>query len=291
MIGIYYLLLSAFLYSLMPVMIRLLGGGGIRPMSQVFLRYIFAFISAVTYFFVVTKSKFHINKKDLPLFAVATIFCYALTNLFFTYGILYTQVGNALFLFYSYAILTPLLGFVFLKESINKYQGAALFLSLLALYLLFQPNSFPTWEIGGFFALLAALGQSAFVIVRKKLSSYPAKLVMVSNTMAGVIVLGLLAIIFENNFYFHGGITSLNPQTWLVTVLFGVDNFLAWFMMSKGFELFEATIGSLILLVEIIFGIILALIFFKEIPTLMTITGGLLIFLSSAVVILKSKSK
>ncbi len=288
MIGIYYLLLSAFLYSLMPVMIRLLGGGGIPPMSQVFLRYIFAFLSAATYFFVVTKSKFHINKKDLPLFAFTTIFCYALTNLFFTYAILYTQVGNALFLFYSYGILTPLLGFIILKEKINKYQGAALVLSLIALYLLFQPNSIPTWKIGGFFALMAALGQSVFVIARRKLGSYPAKLIMVSNTLVGVLSIGLLAVVMENKFYFQGGVISLSPQTWLVTILFGIDNFLAWFMMSKGFELFEATVGSLILLVEIVFGIILALIFFKEIPTVMTVVGGLLIFLSSVAVIFKS---
>ena len=50
---------------------------------------------------------------------IATVFGYALTNVFFTYGILLTQVSNALFLFYSYAVITPTLGYVFLKEKTN----------------------------------------------------------------------------------------------------------------------------------------------------------------------------
>ncbi len=272
----------------MPVMIRLLGGGGIPPMSQVFLRYVFAFISAAVYFFIISKGKFNINKKDLPLFALATIFGYALTNLFFTYGILYTQVGNALFLFYTYSIITPFLGLLLLKEKMNKYQALALVISLFALFLLFQPNSIPSWKIGGLFAILAALGQSVYVVIRKKLGVYPAKLMMLSNTLVGVLTLGTLAFIFENRFYFNNEINHLSPQTWLVTILFGIDNFLAWLTMTKGFELFKASIGSLILLTELIFGIIFALIFFKEIPTLLTIIGGLFIIISSTIVIIKS---
>ncbi len=40
--GVFFLLLAAILYSIMPVLIRILGGGGVPPVSQVFLRYIFA---------------------------------------------------------------------------------------------------------------------------------------------------------------------------------------------------------------------------------------------------------
>ena len=59
--------------------------------------------------------------------------------------------------------------------------------------------------------------------------------------------------------------------------------------MVKGFELFQATIGSLILLSELVFGIFLAVICFQEFPTIMTIIGGLLVISSSAIVIIKNK--
>lgn len=283
--GIIYLVLSALLFSIMPVLIRLLGEGGIPPITQVFLRYIFAFISAFVYLFVFSKNRPKIVAKDLILFIIATVFGYALTNLFFTYGILYTQVSNALFLFYSYAIMTPVLGFFILKEKITGYNVVALFLGYIALFLLFTPNAVCTWKIGGLFALMAAFGQSIYVVIRKILKKYPANVMMFVNTLVAVIVLGLLSILLETYFYEPGNILTLSSNTYLVTILFGIDNFLAWLFMTRGFELFKATSGSLILLSELIFGIFFALIFFAEIPTITTLFGGFLIVISAVVVI------
>lgn len=274
----------------MPVLIRLLGEGGIPPISQVFLRYIFAFLSALIYFFVISKAKININRRDIFILLIITVFGYALTNLAFTYGILYTQVGNALFLFYSYAIIAPILGFLLLKDKINMTNIISLILSFIALILLFQPNAFPTWKIGGFFAILAAFGQSVYLILRKKLSHVPANTMMLINTFVGVVILVGLSLLFENKFYFQGGINQVSTKTWIATMIFGVDNFLAWFTMTKGFEYFKATTGSIILLSELVFGIIFALIFFGEIPTIITLVGGILILISASLVIMKGES-
>jgi drug/metabolite transporter (DMT)-like permease len=287
--GILLLLASAFLYSIMPVMIRILGGGGLPPMSQVFLRYIVAFVSAAVYF-VASKSKINLQKKDIVLLFFVTVFGYALTNLFFTYGILLTSVSNALFLFYTYAIIAPILGYFVLKDKINFANIVSLVISLVALILLFSPNSVPTWKLGGFFAILSALGQSAYLLLRRKLHKYPASVMMFINTLVGVVVVGALSLFFENSFYFNGGITHVKNSVWLTTVLFGVDNFLAWFTMTKGFEYFKATAGSIILLSELVFGIFFAFLFFKEIPTIATVVGGILILTSSTLVILKGES-
>lgn len=287
--GILLLLTSAFLYSVMPVMIRILGGGGLPPMSQVFLRYIVAFISAAVYF-VASRSKIKLQKKDIFLLIFVTVFGYALTNLFFTYGILLTSVSNALFLFYTYAIIAPILGYFILKDKINFANIISLIISLVALVLLFSPNSVPTWKLGGFFAILSSLGQSTYLILRRKLHKYPASVMMFINTFVGVVVVGTLSLLFEGSFYFNGGITHVKNSVWLTTVLFGVDNFLAWFTMTKGFEYFKATAGSIILLSELVFGIFFAFLFFKEIPTTATVIGGALILVSSTLVILKGES-
>lgn len=283
--GFSLLLLSAFLYSIMPVMIRILGRGGIPVVSQVFLRYIFAFLASAFYFFLISKSRIKFEKKDIFFVALAAVFGYALTNLFFTYGILFTQVSNALFLFYTYAIIAPVLGFLFLRERINPVNVISLILSLIALTLVFRPNSLKTWQIGGIFAILSALGQSSYLILRKKLHKYPADLMMLISTFLGVITLGILSLILESGFYFQGQITSINSNVWLTTVLFGIDNFFAWFTLTKGFEYFKATSGSLILLSELVFGIILAFLFFREIPSITTVIGGVLIIFSSTFVI------
>lgn len=287
--GVVYLLTSAFLYSIMPLLIRLLGAEKIPPMSQVFLRYIFAFISAFIYFFILSRSRFIVHKKDTLLILLISIFGYALTNLFFTYSILNTQVGNALFLFYSYGVITPILGIFFLKERVGLFKSLAIIISVMGLLLLFQPNSFPTWKIGGLFAILSAFGQSFYLIWRKKLNLYSGSILMLINTFVGVIILGTLSLMFESSFYTQSGIMQISINTWIVTILFGFDNFLSWLFMTKGFELFQGSTGSMILLLENVFGILFALLFFQEIPTAFTIGGGFLILVSSIMIILHNK--
>jgi len=285
--GVLFLIISAFLYGTMPVLMRLLNAGGITPISQVFLRYIVAFITALIYFFIIKKQKIIIDKKTFPILVFVTVFGYSLMSLFLTYAILYTQIGNALFLFYSYAIITPILGFFILKEKLKKYHFFALILSALSLFLLFQPNSIPTWKIGGFFAIGAALCQSIYVVFRKKLSIKSVEFMMLANTFTGVIVLGILSIIFDYQTFWTGTINIVNLNTWIATTLFGIINFFAWFFLTKGFDLFQTTTGSLILLIENVFGIGFALIFFKETPTLSVFIGGIMILLSAIVIIVK----
>jgi drug/metabolite transporter (DMT)-like permease len=285
--GAILLITSAFLYSIMPVLIRFLGAGHIPPMSQVFLRYIFAFLSALIYF-KISKSKFFIKKKSLILLLAMTIFGYALNNLFFTYGILYTLVSNGLFIVYSYTIITPILGYLVLKEKINKYNVMAIIIALFALILLFRPNSISTWKIGGIFALLCAVGQAFYLIVRKKLSEYSAPSILLMSTFVGVIVLGTLSLTYEHGFFTNrAGITTISLNTWIATILFGIDNFLAWLCMTKGFQYVKSTLGSVLLMFELLFALIFAFIFFGEIPSLYTFIGGLLIVASSILVILK----
>lgn len=274
----------------MPVLIRLLGSGHVPPMSQVFLRYIFAFISALIYF-VITKSKMVIQSKDVAYLLIVSIFGYALTNLFFTYGIVYTEISNGLFIFYCFSIITPTLGFFILKEKINRFNVAAIIATLFALILLFRPNSVNTWKIGGAFALLSAFGQSFYLISRKKLPQYSSQLLLLVCTFVGVFVLGVLSLFFENSFYTSGtGMQHLALNTWIVTIVFGVDNFLAWLLMSKGFQYMKSTLGSILLLSELIYATLFAFIFFAELPSIYTVIGGLLIISSSILVIVKGNN-
>src|SRR3989344_9519951 len=131
--GILYLFISMLLYSIMPVLIRLLGRGHIPPASQVFLRYIVAFAAAAVYF-ALTKSTFIVKKKDMLLLFSVALFGYALVNLFYTYANLYTQIGTVLFIFNGSTVTGPLLGFMFLKEKLTKVKVIAMVLGLVSLF-------------------------------------------------------------------------------------------------------------------------------------------------------------
>lgn len=283
-------MLAAFLYSIMPVLIRILGNQGIPPLSQVFLRYAVAFSCAFIYFVFIAKTKFSFPKRNLPLLLFAAIFGYGMTNVFYTVAILNTLVSTTLFLFYIYAIITPLLGFIILKDKMNKFNIISLIVSFIALLLLFQPTSFVTWKLGAAFAFLSAVSTASYLIALKKLPEYRASYLMLINTFLGMLCVGILGIIVEHSFYFTGGITHVSFNTWLVTIIFGIDNFAAWIAMTKGFEYFQATSASVILLSEIVFGVFFAFLFFQEIPTTATFIGGLLILFASILVILKGES-
>lgn len=286
--GILYLFIATVLYSIMPVLIRTLGHGHIPPASQVFLRYIVACLAATTYF-VISKTKFIIKKKDILLLLAVALFGYALVNLFYTWANLSTQIGTVLFIFNCSTVMGPLLGFLFLKEKFNSPKVIAMLIGLVSLFFLFRPGPFSTWERGAFFALISAIGSSFYVIGRKKLGGYDSRLILLASTTVGVVTLGVIAFITETHFFTGGGIQTVTPLTWLLTVLFGLDNFTAYLFMTKGYQLVTAGTGSMVMLSENLIGVMFAFLFFAEVPTVTTMVGGILILIASSVVILKGE--
>lgn len=282
--GILYLFASVVLYSIMPVLIRFLGKGSIPPASQVFLRYIVAFVCALVYFRF-TGEKLILRKNILvPLIAVSLV-GYALTNLFYTYAILLTQVGTVLFIFFSFSVMTPILAQIFLREPITRVKVAALVLSAGALLFLFRPGPVATWRLGALFAVASAMGQVVYVIGRKKISQVSSATLLLANTLVGVVAVGFVSLLTEFSFYSSGRIGTVMSTTWVLTVLFGIDNFAAWLFMTKGFRLVSAGTGSLVMLTENFIGIIFAFLFFREIPSVLTAIGGLCILLASYLVV------
>jgi drug/metabolite transporter (DMT)-like permease len=284
--GLLYIGISVLLYSIMPVLIRTLGKGHIPPVSQVFLRYTVACAAAAFYFFI-TKSRFSVARKDAVFLFLVALFGYALVNLFYTLANLNTQIGTVLFIFNCSTVMGPVLGYLFLKEKLERTKVIAMVIGFISLFFLFRPGPFETWKAGAVFALLSAAGSSFYVIGRKKLAAYDSKLILLSNTVVGVIVLGILAGLTESSFL-TGGFREVSSATWLLTVLFGLDNFAAYLFMTKGFHLVSAGTGSMVMLSENFIGILFAFLFFAEIPTVTTIIGGILILSASALVILRN---
>ncbi len=288
--GSVYLVIATVLYSIMPVLIRALGKGNIPPITQVFFRYIIACIASII-FFRLSKSTFLVRKKDRFLLFIVALFGYALVNVFYTFANLNTQIGTVLFIFNCSTVLGPVLGYIFLKEKLSQSMIIATMVGLISLFFLFTPGPMITWRIGAIFALISAFGSSLYVIGRKKLGQYDSSLILVANTSVGVLTVGILSFILEHSFYVTGGLGAITMTTWFLTILFGLDNFAAYYCMTKGFHLLSAGEGSMIMLTENIIGILFAFLFFGEIPTLQASIGGILILFASLLVIRSQFSK
>ena len=286
--GLLYIGLSVLAYGSMPILIRAINAGRVPPMSQVALRYVFAFTTASIYF-IWQKAKFKIDKGSIWLLALISIFGYGFSNLAYTYANLNTEVSNALFIFFTFSIITPVIAFLLLKEKMNRYNVIGLLIAFMGLMLLFRPNSFDTWKIGGMFALTGAVLQSIYLVGRRQLKAVSSELILLSSTFLGMTSVGTVALIFENHFYSASGIGSLSSSTWALTALFGILNFSGWYFMSKGFQILTASVGSLLMMWEPVLIAILAFFIYQEIPTIFTIIGAGLVTTAVFIVILKGK--
>lgn len=287
--GLLYITLSILAYGSMPILIRAIAANKVPPMSQVAMRYLFAFVTASLYF-ITRKAKFKINVSQLWLIITMSIIGYGLSNLFYTLANLSTEVSNAIFIFFTFSIITPIFALIFLREAINKYNVAGLIIAFIGLGFLVRPNSFATWQVGALFAFLAAVLQSIYLVGRRRLKEVSSELILLSSTFLGMTSVGALALVFEKHFFTPGGIGSLSTNTWILTILFGLLNFSGWYFLSKGFQILTASVGSLLMMWEPVLVAILAFLVYNEVPTIFTLLGAGLITTAVFIVVLKGKS-
>ena len=62
-------------------------------------------------------------------------------------------------------------------------------------------------------------------------------------------------------------------------------------LLYKGFERIKLQKGSIVIMLHIIFSIIFAFIIFKEVPSLFTIIGGLLIIIGNPIITINPKER
>jgi len=261
----------------MGVLIRTLNTQ-IPPFSQMFLRYIGSSAISLIFVFLNKNSLKPKNLSDFFLLLFIGIFGYSLSTIFFTFSVLNTNLSTVLFIFSTYVVITPLLTYIFLKETMNKNIWPAIVLSLLGTYLLFKPD-FSTINFGTILALLASISASIYYTGSRKLKNYPSPVITAYSTICGVVTASLLSLLFERNFYFTAGpqisktIVSISPFIWFIVLIFAIDNFASWLFVNKGFQKVQGGTGSIILLTEPVLGTILGIVLYGETLTLSAIIG------------------
>ncbi|MEK7595328.1 MAG: DMT family transporter [Patescibacteria group bacterium] len=192
--------------------------------------------------------------------------------LFFT-AVNKIPIGTAYFSFYTGSTLGGYaVGRLMFKEQLNKVKWLALLLTLTGLALIYSFD-FGVNYIHLSVALGAGICASLWNTLTKKLPSNieASQLGFLDNSM--LVVLGLaISLLIKESWTF-----PTMEKWWLANYMVGVLQVVTGILVVKGFRYVEAQIGSLILLMEILFGIILGYVFYNEALALRTILGGLLI--------------
>jgi drug/metabolite transporter (DMT)-like permease len=196
-------------------------------------------------------------------------------------AIKHINISTAVLLLYTSSIWMVLFGAIILKEKIKVSSIIALIISIAGVVLIISPKQIIFGEnlFGIIAALLAGVGFGLVYVLSKTFKEYDkVSLTFWQNLLALPFVVPLL-FIEPINFTLKNGI--------LVFIL-GIITLIAFIITYNGLEKVKSHIASVVILADMLFPIILALILFKEVPGIYTIIGGVLIIGGILIVSLKN---
>ncbi len=224
----------------------------------------------LAYFF---KSLKKIQPEDFKYYLLQGIFS-LFVNIFFYIAVIKLPMGTTFFTFYAASLIASFIfGSVFLSEKLNKVKMIALILAVLGIFCMFQDKLIISSSVFIVTAIMAGSFFGLYTSISKKISSKYSVLqinfVMYLSNL--ILTIPMLFLAGENVS------ASISQFSWLIIFLYALTSIASGYFVIYGFKHLEAQISSLIMLGEIVFAVANGIIFFREIPTVMVLIGGLFI--------------
>jgi drug/metabolite transporter (DMT)-like permease len=200
------------------------------------------------------------------------------------FALKYTDVAMAEFLRYTMPVWAFIIAVSFLKEKVGKWRLTALLVSMIGIGFVFSPtiliNGIDVKNIGNLLALLSALLYATQTSFIRKAKANPYTITF-WNFLTSTLLIAPFYI-FNN--------TIKNATDIIIIAVFGITMiFIPILLFYYGANKIQMTKSSIIVLFEVFVAVITAWLFLKESPALASIIGGLLIIISSALLIIKKK--
>ncbi len=222
-----------------------------------------------------------IKKNDLKWY-VLFAFPGSLVIPMFYYGFTHLTIGTATLTFYAALTITSfLLGFGFFHEKLTWLKMLSLLLGIGGLYVIYAQSIVvnPSLALPLAITVLAGLCGGIEVVFTKKLSDHysPMQLTFFLFAVSFVFCLGIYLAIHSFQI-----IIPTEPVAWIGTVMHALASTAAFFLVVLGYKYVEPSVGGIVGLLEIPFGILFGILLFHErvIPAIMI--GGILIIFAAA---------
>ena len=251
----------------------------ISPVYMIALRFTLA--SVIMFPFMFGKIR-HMNRKDLKggiLIGIALFVSYLLQ----TYGVKYTTAGNNAFLTTTYVIIVPFLCWFVTKRRPDIFTFAAAGLTMVGIGFITLHNGFSI-NIGDLLTILCGLTFAIHILL---LSTYTKEHDVSLMTFLQLATAGVLGWIFapfmEGKLHFQGLDTG-DVSVWYVigVLLFlGIGcSLLCFYLQTMGQKYIRATVASIVLSMEAIFGTTFSVLLGYEKLTVKVVIGFSLILFS-----------
>jgi len=195
----------------------------------------------------------------------------------FMVAYIYTSIGNAAILFYSWPIFAMIFGVIAIKESVSKKQIALLMLAFSGLVISYS-NKEISFEDQDFIGMLAAVGSAILyamtvIIFKSESENYQRNEILFYQNLLGVFIF-LPFFIFE-----------FPEATWTdisIGILYGVVvGMISFSLFFYGLKYLKASTTSSLMYIEVVSAIVLSYLWMGEPLSGAMIVGGGLILLSS----------
>lgn len=219
-----------------------------------------------------------VRKQDLKwLFGRSLAGVFGFTGSF--YGFYYLPVGTAYFLhFGSATVMAFILGKLLFQEQLTRIKILSLVLAGLGVALVYGVTINPSQSLWIWMTLGSGIGSALWSVLPKKISTTYSHWQI--NGL-DFLIFSLLTLMIS---YFNQDAWSLPALTmpWLANLLFLAMAVITGQLVIVGFKHLDAQRGSLIMLLEIVFGLLLGVVVFREQLSSFAWLGGALIVAAAA---------
>jgi drug/metabolite transporter (DMT)-like permease len=195
-----------------------------------------------------------------------------------------TSATNSVLLVNTNVGVVAILAAIFLAEVITKRIILGIFMGMVGVLFISTNGDLSAIYSGTFWGnilVLAAGWVWAFYIVfQKKVLNRNIDVLMVTGAIIAETMLFLvpMTLLFTPSYSFH-------PDAWIAILYIGLAcTFAANLFYNAGLQGTKASVASIILLLEIVFAMIFAVLILGEMPTIVTAIGGALILLSIIII-------
>lgn len=260
--GIILILISAFVFATSGLFVKSIEAAS---WDIIFWRAIFSIIFSGL--FSAIRGKLKTEFMNMGRIGVIVAIVGALGTSAFVPAFKFTTVANVSLIYALSPLIAGVLAWVFVNEPMNWRQIIAVLVSILGAVIIVSGSLNSIHIKGDLFALLMTLMMSTVIVLYRAFPLTPAAGPAV---LSSIFLLGPAAVL--------GNPVAISSKDMFLLIAFGLVFAIASITLMEGAKRLSAAKTALLSSIETPLAPILALVILSEIPTIMSIVGGIIIF-------------
>ena len=270
-LGFLYMFLSVCAFSIMDLIVK---WSDTYPLGEVlFFR---GFFGVLFYFFIIPKQRvknFYYTKRASLHFLRCVFGLIALIAIFIALRNL--PLATVVSISFAAPIFTTIFSIFFLSEKVGFYRWLAVFVGFFGIIIITEPG-FSSLNIYYIYPIIFCLGLSYVAIAIRQLSTTEPVWLISLNFSAAITIVSLFTIPF--------GWIMPNVQDLFLLSLIGVFGGVANLWLSQSYKFSEVSLVTPLKYLALVFAIIFGYFIWDEVPTIKTLSGALLVIISSIII-------